>query len=81
MHAPPAIIAHSEGSLGKLPFRRFLGFLVFIVNRNRLEIFGLVDLVAIKTPDIVDTITPGQDFGTAMLTGLHMESQKRLPLF
>src|SRR5258708_9486628 len=50
--------------------------LLFVfVDRYRLQIFSFDDQTAVETFDIIDAVTPGDDFGAAVLTceldGLH----------
>jgi hypothetical protein len=41
--------------------------LVFFVGGNRLQIFGFEDLSAIEALNVIDAVTPGNDFGTEMV--------------
>jgi hypothetical protein len=48
-------------------------FLFFFVNRNRIQILRLEDLVAIQAADVVHTIAPVEKFSSLVLTSLHSE--------
>jgi hypothetical protein len=41
---------------------------VFFLGGNRLQVLGLKDLAAIQTLYIIDAVTPGNNFGTDMVT-------------
>jgi hypothetical protein len=49
--------------------------LVVFVDHYRLQIFGFDDQTAVETLHIIDSVTPGYDFGAGVLTsgldGLH----------
>jgi hypothetical protein len=41
---------------------------VFILSGNRFKVFGFKDLAAVQTLHIIDAVTPGNNFGTVMVT-------------
>ena len=53
--------------------------IVVVVNGYAFQIFGLENLVAVQTADIIDPVTPGEDFSARMLTDRHI--RRRLSLF
>ena len=48
-------------------------WLFFVVDRNRIQIFSLEDLVAIETPDVIDPVAAIEQFGSLVLASLHNE--------
>lgn len=57
------------GLSGTQPLRRLL---LVVVNRDRVEVPGFKNLPAVLALNIIDTVTPGNDFGAAVLTdGFH----------
>jgi hypothetical protein len=48
-------------------------WLFFVVDRSRVEIFSLEDLVAVETPDVVDPVAAIEQFGSLVLASLHNE--------
>lgn len=51
--------------------------LFLVVYRNRLQIFRFEDLTTVQTLDVIDPISPGEDYGTGMLTyALHNQYGK-----
>jgi hypothetical protein len=50
-----------------------LMFVVFVVNRNRIQIFCFKYLIAIKTPDVIYPVAPVKEFGSLVLTTWHSE--------
>lgn len=60
----------SGGNIG----RAGAGLFLFVLNFDGFKVFGLEDLVAVQTFDIVHAISAGNDLGTGMLTsGLHIQ--------
>ena len=47
------------------------GFVVFVVGRNGLQVFGFEHLVAIQAADVVNAIASRHDFGSRVLAVLH----------
>jgi hypothetical protein len=41
---------------------------VFILGGNRLKILGFEYLAAVQTLHVIDAVTPGNNFGTVMVT-------------
>jgi hypothetical protein len=41
---------------------------VFIFSGNRFKILGFKDLAAVQTLHVIDAVTPGNNFGTVMVT-------------
>jgi hypothetical protein len=62
-------VERSESSLAGLLRAR----LFFVVNRNRIQVFSLKDLVAIETPEVIDPVAAIEQFGSLVLTSLHNE--------
>jgi hypothetical protein len=56
----------TAGFVGTGGTRRLL--FLFFVSGNRLEILGFKDLTAVQTLYIIDAVTPGNYFGTDMVT-------------
>ena len=54
------------------------GLVVFVVDRNRLEVLGFKYLVAIQAANVVDPIASRHNLGPRVLAGLH---KWRLSLF
>lgn len=50
---------------------------VLVVDRDRFQVFGFKDMVAIQTAEIIYAVASRQDFSTRMRTGLH---KKRIDL-
>lgn len=48
-------------------------FVFFVVNRNRIQIFCLKHLTAVKAPDVVYSVPPVKEFGSLVLTAWHSE--------
>ncbi len=49
------------------------GLFLVVFDLNGFKIFGLKDLTAIQTLDIVDAVPAGDDLGAGMITGgLHI---------
>jgi hypothetical protein len=48
-------------------------FFVFLVNGNRIQIFGFENLTTVQASDVIDTVPPVQKFGSLVLTTLHSE--------
>ena len=52
----------------------FFGLFFFVlVNRNRIQVFGLKNLAAIETSNVIDAIATVEEFGSLVLTSLHSE--------
>jgi hypothetical protein len=62
--------------LGKFGSGRLI---VVVVNGYALQIFGFENLVTVQTADIIDPVTPGENFSARMLTDRHI--RRRLSLF
>jgi hypothetical protein len=58
---------------GSLPTPVLGPLFFFVVDRNRIQIFGLKDLVAIEASNIIDPVPAIQKFGSLVLTSLHSE--------
>jgi hypothetical protein len=41
---------------------------VFFLSGNGLQVFGFEYLAAVQTFQIIDAVTPGNNFGTVMVT-------------
>ena len=47
------------------------GLVVFVVDRNRFQVFGFEHLVTIQAANVVDPVSSRHNFGSRMLAGLH----------
>jgi hypothetical protein len=51
------------------------GLLFFVFDRDRLQVLGFYNQTAVETLDIIHAVTPGNNYGTVVLTseldGLH----------
>jgi hypothetical protein len=45
----------------------------FLVNRNRVQVLGFEDLIAIEASNVIDTIATIKKLGSLVLTSLHGE--------
>ena len=50
-----------------------LGLLIFVINRNRIQILGFKNLVAIETTNVIDAVSFVKEFGSLVLTTWHSE--------
>jgi hypothetical protein len=64
----------TEGSAVRSPSLPGFLFLVFLVNRNRIQILCLQYLAAIEAAYVVDAIATVEEFGSLVLTTLHSET-------
>jgi hypothetical protein len=60
-----------QAKKGRKPGGSGAGLLV-IQTRHRIEIFGVEDLMAVQTTDIIDTVAAGDNLGPRVLArGIH----------